>query len=734
MSSGLVIVSNRLPISVKKVDGKLEFFPSIGGLATGLSSYANDSRNMWIGWPGIVSDDITEKERQEIAEELLKHNCYPVFLTKKQVDDYYNGYCNRLLWPLFHDIKISKDAWEKQADYWKAYKRINELFAESVLALSTDGNVIWVHDYQLLLLPSLLRTARPDDKIGFFLHIPFPAAKNFATLADGEALIAGVVGAGLIGFHTENYVHNFLSAVERYDVGITLPHQVILSNRTVRVLDFPMGIDYEKYAKARSSSEVEDELEKLQIEYRGLKVILTVDRLDPSKGLVERAEAYKTLLEQSPKLHKKVTLIMVVVPSRTEIDEYKQLRHRLEKIISDVNKKYGTKNWQPIDYKYESLPFHHVTALYRLADIAFIVPLRDGMNLVAKEYLASKPARQGVLVLSQTAGAAQELKKAIMVDPTAQDSVVQGLKRALTIPSVEFRRGVRQMQKHLETASVQAWAGGFMKTLRQNSSLDPSQLITTTITPNKLQQIASDFKQASKPLLLLDYDGCLVGFYRNPGDAKPPAKLKNILKKLSEHAAVVVVSGRSRADLEQWLGDIPVSLVAEHGMYTKKFSSTRWYGTPYEAPKHWQEIISPVLEKYATKAPGAFVESKSSSLVWHYRKTSPYYAQKYLIVMKKVLRPYIKKSNLELRQGNKILEIRPRGVSKGTSTIAWVNKLSPDFTLAIGDDYTDEDMFTNLNGDAYTIKVGRGRTAARFRIKNVDAVLELLEKLSKSLK
>lgn len=727
-----MIVSNRLPVSVKRVDGNLEYFPSVGGLATGLASYADDSRNKWIGWPGIPNDDLTEKERFLISEELRKHNCYPVFLTKKQIDDYYNGYCNRLLWPLFHDIKISKDAWSKQNQYWRAYKRINELFAESVLALSLEGSSIWIHDYQLLLLPSLLRAERPEDKIGFFLHIPFPEAKNFSKLADGEALVAGMLGAELVGFHTKNYVDNFLQTAEHYDVGVVMANNVLLRNRSAQVMDFPMGIDYEKYAKARRSHIVEEELENLRKQYSGQKVILTVDRLDPSKGLVERAKAYGALLEQNPDLHGKVLLMMVVVPSRTEIAEYKKLKQKLEKIILEINDKFGTRQWSPIVYRYESLPFHKVTALYRLADIAFITPLRDGMNLVAKEYLASKPYQRGVLVLSETAGAAKELEEAVMVNPKKQETVVQGLKRALTMPAKEFRSRVKHMQTHLEHASVQVWATSFMKSLRQKSQFSPAKFSTKTIGAQSEAYIAAKFQYAHKPLLLLDYDGVLVPFHRNPENAVPSDELKELLGSLTRRATVVIVSGRSRTDLESWLGDLPVSLVAEHGIATKQAGHKQWRTTPYEAPRGWQKIIGPTLEKYAQKAPGAFVETKTASLVWHFRKTTPYYAQKYLIVLKRALKSYAKKSNLEIRQGNKILEIRPQGVNKGTSTIAWVNKLSPDFVLAIGDDYTDEDMFTTLSGDAYTIKVGRGRTAAKYRLPTVESVLSLLQKLNQS--
>jgi trehalose 6-phosphate synthase/phosphatase len=286
----VVIVSNRLPISVKKDEnGKLQFYPSVGGLATGLSSYVRDKRNKWIGWPGIPTEQLNEDERKQITEELLKHNCYPVFLKQKQLDDFYNGYSNTVLWPLFHDLKADL---REEAKFWKAYKSVNTIFGDAVLALSETASTIWVHDYQLLLLPAQLRAARPGAKIGFFLHIPFPNPKNFKKLAAAKVLLAGMMGSDLVGLHTKSYVENFLNVARDLTSDVVGEGQVILGDRVVRVTDFPMGIDYERFTRARDLQTVKSELKKHQRKYKGLKVILTVDRLDPTKGIVERLQAY----------------------------------------------------------------------------------------------------------------------------------------------------------------------------------------------------------------------------------------------------------------------------------------------------------------------------------------------------------------------------------------------------------------------------------------------------------
>jgi trehalose 6-phosphate synthase/phosphatase len=724
MTTSLIIVSNRLPVSVKKVDGKLEFYPSIGGLATGLASYATDKKNKWIGWPGVSSEEVTEKEKQDIATELGKHNCYPVFLTKKQLEDYYNGYSNSILWPLFHDVPIAVAATKKRDEYWKAYRKVNAAFADAALALSSKGNTIWVHDYQLLLLPALLRKERTDDRIGFFLHIPFPPTETFKQLKYGDALVAGMLGADLIGFHTDGYVQNFLSTAQHYDVGVIDKKKVILQGRVARVTDFPMGIDYEKFARAVKLRAVKTELAKLRIKYRGRKLILTVDRLDPTKGLVERAAAYKEFLVRNPQMRGKVVMAMLAVPSRTDIDEYKKLKTKLETLVKDINDTFGSKHWQPLDYMYRSVPFEQLTALYQRADVAFIVPLRDGMNLVAKEYLASQPNQNGVLVLSKTAGAAEELKDAIMVDPTKPHTLVKGLSRALAMPEKELKARVSSMQDLISTSTVQVWAGKFMKSLKQTSGLEVSR--THSLSLARQKAIIAAFRAANSHTLFLDYDGVLMPFSDKPEKAKPTKELKSLLKKLANSAKVVIISGRSRTDLEAWLGDLPVALVAEHGAFSRDADKKRW--STLETVTEWKQPVLSLLEKYAALTPGAFVEEKESALVWHYRKAKPYYAQKYLVILKRLLAPLARRYNLSVHQGNMILEVNPQNIHKGRAASKRLEDKT-EFVLAIGDDYTDEDMFAALPTHTITIKVGRGRTKARYRAKNVVAVQDLLKKL-----
>jgi trehalose 6-phosphate synthase/phosphatase len=724
----VIIVSNRLPVSVKKENGELSFSPSVGGLATGLSSYVRDRKNTWIGWPGIASDELTEADKQIVVEELAKHNCTPVFLTKRQLDDFYNGYSNAVLWPIFHNLPATNKQDAQHTKWWKAYRAVNQQYADIVAEQASKGSRIWVHDYQLLLLPELLRADKKAASIiGFFLHIPFPTVKGFAKLAEHKRLLQGILGADLIGLHTSRYVQAFLDNCQEAGIGIVSPGQVVLPDHAIRVAEFPMGIDYERYASATKSKAVKAAIKRYKKRYKGLKVIVAVDRLDPSKGLVERLKAYREFLDRNPKLHGKVVFSMVAAPSRTEIDAYKNLSKRLDELAADINKTYGTPKWQPIDYMNVTQPFEEVTALFAMADVAFIAPLRDGMNLAAKEFVASN-RKKGVLILSQTAGAAEELKDALIVNPRKQETSVDALQQALTMRRRELRSRLKRMQTQLSTHTVQSWAKDFVDTLQQ--PVPGTKLRAVSLQKRKLrQQLRSDYQRAHKRLLLLDYDGSLVPFQQNYATADPPKAVLHLLEALAQDKRndVVLVSGRSSENLERWFSHLPISLVGEHGGATKKAGNKTWH--KIEKDEHrWKQAVLPILERYAAKTPKARVENKDHSLVWHYRGAPPYYAQKHVVTLKRLLKPLTKQYHIEVFQGNKILEIKDPRINKGDAVEPWL-KQKHEFVLALGDDFTDEELFESMPDTAYTIKVGRGSTAAHYRLPDYEEVRKLLRKL-----
>lgn len=723
----VIIASNRLPVSVKKVDGTLEFIQSTGGVATGLASYANNPNNAWIGWPGIASDELTPAEKRHITRELAKNNCAPVFMTQKQVDDFYNGYSNSILWPLFHNLPIQSKS--KREQWWLGYQEVNQLYAKEILKVTQKNSRIWVHDYQLLLVPELLRAKQPAASIGFFLHIPFPSPRIFSKLPEAPQLLQGMVGSQLVGFHTTGYVNNFLDTVEELDIGTAGNEQLVTGNRVVKITDFPMGIDYQKYAESGKSAAVRIAAHKYRRRYRGQKVIVAVDRLDPSKGLVERLEAYRTFLERNPKLHGKIVLSMVAAPSRTDIAVYKKLGEKLDALAKNINKEFGTRRWQPIDYMNESIPFEEVSALLQIADVAFIAPIRDGMNLVAKEYVASR-RKNGVLILSETAGAAQELTDALLVNPARPETVVNALEEALRMPKRELKKRFNAMQKHLASNTVHDWASTFMGALQK--PIPGSQAIRTpALSDDRINKMQKNYRLASKRLLLLDYDGTLQPLTDDYTQAKPAKKLIEILEDLAADRKneVVVISGRSQQDLQEWFGNMHINLVAEHGAISKSAGHKTWVETG-RAGKRWKRIILPILENYTMLTPNAEVEQKQYALVWHYRQSPAFAAQKNLQILQHVLRPLAQQYGVGLFPGNKILEIKDPEIHKGSAVRRWV-KHEHDFVLAIGDDVTDEDMFASIPASARSIKVGRGRTIASYRLDNSASVLQLLASLSK---
>jgi trehalose 6-phosphate synthase/phosphatase len=726
--ANLTIVSNRLPVSVKKVDGKLEFGRGIGGVATGLASYMTDNRNKWIGWPGIASDNLTKADRAHITAELRKQNCYPVFLTQRQVDGFYNGYANRFLWPLFHDLPLSKSALPKEVEYWAVYEEVNKLYAREVLKLSAPGNHVWVHDYQLMLLPALLRAERPRESIGFFLHIPVPSPKGFSKLQHGAQLVEGVLGSDLVGLQTTDYTHNFFDLVEYYKLGKNDGHVIHLDNRTVRATEFPIGIDYEKWKNAGRLKKVRDYYAQLRAKYGRQKIVISADRLDPTKGIPQRLRAYRMFLDMHPEARGKVQYVVVAAPSRTDIEEYQELKNTIDKLVVEINNQFGTARWRPIDYHNETWSFEQLRALYQIADVGVFTPLRDGMNLMVKEFLASKSG-SGVLVLSRTAGAAEELHQAILVNPRDEQSILKGLERALTLPKSKFQQPLASMQRIIRKSTIHTWAAGFMSTLRESPAPVRVKLQTRYLSTRQRNAIITKYRISLKRLLLLDYDGALRPIVQRAEDATPPVRLKQILSTLAATPGtdVVVVSGRRAENLDEWLGDTGVHFAAEHGAYRRR-QQEDWQLSPSNAAPDWQEKVLPLLEQYAAETPGATVEQKSTALVWHYRLAKPYFAQKNLITLKRLLEPLAPKLGLTVHQGKKILEVKAEDIHKGMVADQWL-QANPDFVLVVGDDYTDEDMFRAAPPDAITIKVGKGPTVARYRAQTVDDVLGLLYRL-----
>ncbi|MFT4857900.1 MAG: trehalose 6-phosphate synthase/phosphatase [Planctomycetota bacterium] len=721
--SKTIIVSNRLPISLRHRKGKFEFKPSAGGLATGLGSIYKEGENIWIGWPGNTVED--PEQRAEIMLELHELKMAPVFLTKEDVEEFYEGFSNETLWPAFHyftQYMVYNPA------HWEAYVRVNEKFCEAILKKAGPEDTIWVHDYQLLLLPKMLREKLPNATIAFFQHIPFPSYEIIRMIPWRRQLLEGMVGADLIGFHTYDDMRHFLSAVGRITGLSSESGYIQAENRIINVDSFPMGIDYDKFANQAKSRKTQGIVREFRKQVEDQKLIITIDRLDYSKGIPQRIQAFAQLLKEHKELHGKVAMIMIVVPSRDKVQSYKELKQEIDLLVGRINSEYSTLTWVPVHYFYRSFPFEELSAFYSMSDIALVTPLRDGMNLVCKEFVASKTDQTGVLILSEMAGASKELQDAVLVNPNDQQSVIDAIYNSLSMKPAEQKARMVSMQESLKKYDVFQWVKVFMDRLG-HVKRKQEELISKDVDTKIISEIESAFKKAKKPILFLDYDGTLTGFVTNPQDAVPDAELKGIIKNLSPIAQVVIISGRDKDTLGAWFKDQKVDLIAEHGVWVKRKNETGDWNLYAEIEDGWKEDIRQIMEYYVLRTPGAFIEEKHHSLVWHYRKVESGLGDLRMRELFSHLKYMARGHNLQVLEGNMVLEIKRPDINKGRAATAIMKDQEYDFILAVGDDWTDEDTFKAMPKSAYSIRVGYAYTQANYNIKSVKQVRQLLTKL-----
>ena len=722
----LLVIANRLPCSISKGAGEFHFHPSAGGLAVGLSCLPESIERLWIGWPGMASDELTATDQDQVEEMLRAQSCAPVFLSRRQIEQYYLGFCNETIWPLFHYFP-TRTLWESR--FWQTYKEVNEVFCRQTLKIARPGDRIWVHDYQLMLLPQLLRQHLSDVEIGFFLHIPWPSFELFRLLPWREEILNGVLGADLIGFHTYDYVRHFLSSVCRI-VGIEhVLGRLHVHNRIVRVDAFPMGIAYDKYAQASDNPEVKSELQRILTKLGNRKVVISIDRLDYTKGIIERLEAFDLFLSENPQYKGKVTLIMVAVPSRTGVQDYQVLRQRLEQLVGRVNGEHGSIGYMPVWYLYRFLSFEQIAALYNVASVALVTPLRDGMNLIAKEFVASKTDGPGVLILGEMTGAASELGEALIVNANNKRAIVDAIKQALEMPLAEQIERNRAMQQRLRRYDIARWGHDFIEAIEEVKKVQ-AEFSVRKLTDETKKKMKTQYATADKRLFILDYDGTLVGFRGKPAEAGPDEEVMALLKRLAADGrnTVVVASGRDRQTLDKWLGGLDVRLVAEHGAWSKQ-ADGRWEHVDPTMTADWKREIKPILDLYADRTPGSLVEEKDFSLVWHYRRAEPELAYVRTQELRGAILDLTANLDVGVFEGSKILEIRQLGINKGRAAERWLAAEPWDFVAAAGDDYTDEEMFAVMPKDAYSIRVGIGISKARFNVDTVSEFRALLEEL-----
>ncbi|HTX22507.1 MAG TPA: bifunctional alpha,alpha-trehalose-phosphate synthase (UDP-forming)/trehalose-phosphatase [Candidatus Aquilonibacter sp.] len=729
----LVVVSNRLPFTVSFKEGAPRFSPSAGGLTTGLWSYldskaldgAEQLDFLWMGWPGASVPPEHEAAVRAYGEQQFKSS--PVFLPEESMDRFYLGFCNKTIWPLFHYFPMLTHYEEEN---WEEYRHVNRVFGEAVVNALRPDDVLWIHDYHLMLLPKLVREKFPEMPIGFFLHIPFPSWEVFRMLPRPwrEEIIEGLLGCSLIGFHTHDYVRDFLTSVLRTSGYEHQLGSLTLRDRAVEVDTFPMGVEFDRFARAAASKETGLRVDELRQKCVGQKVIFSVDRLDYTKGLINRLRGYELFLKNNPQWHGKVVFIISVAPSRIGVDSYQAMKLELEQTVGRIVGDFGNVHWTPLVYQFRLLTFDEIVPLYRLCDVALITPLRDGMNLVAKEFIASRPDLGGVLILSEMAGAAKEMGEALIINPFHREDFAKALEQALTMPVEEQVWRNQHLQERLRRYNVVRWADDFVQALLSTQKTEAARR-ARLLTGKAYSGMVQQYRAAAHRALLLDYDGTLVPFAAKPELAQPDAELIETLTKLGSDPAnqLTIISGRPRRTLEEWFGKLPISLIAEHGVWL------RHQGADWRMLKtmsaDWKERVRPILQLYVDRLPGALLEEKEFSLAWHYRRTDPELASVRAKELLDDLAGYTRNIDVQVFEGNKVIEVRNTGVNKGTAAQEWLKEHAPDFILGVGDDWTDEDLFRALPATAFSVRVGVANTAARYYLTSPLVVRRMLREL-----
>jgi len=723
----MVVVANRLPFDLKKQsDGSTRAQQAPGGLVTALAPILSSREGAWVGWAGDADVDMAPATTDGLT-------LYPVQLSADEISSYYEGFSNSTLWPLYHDAVADP---EYHRHWWDAYQQVNKRFAEKSADVAADGAVVWVHDYQLLLVPAMLRGLRPDVRIGFFQHIPFPPLELFMRLPWRREIVAGMLGADLIGFQVPGAVRNFVRlARTQLDAEVT-GSMLHYRGRNIRAGAFPISIDSKSQSELASSAEVTETAARLRADLgEPRKIILGVDRLDYTKGINVRLEAFKELLAGNDPAVEDTVMVQIATPSRERVGSYVRMREEIERQVGALNGDYGRIGRPRVHYLHQSFPRDELAAFYVAADVMAVTPLRDGMNLVAKEYVACRSAGDGVLLLSEFAGAAGELRQSLLVNPYDTNGVKEAMRTALRMPAAEQRKRMRFLRRQVMTNDVNAWAQNFLSTLEDTK--DPVAAALRRL-PDDVVSAVQKLATADHLLVGTDFDGVLAPIVEDPAAARALPESVDALRTLAvlPNTSVAVISGRSLDQLRHLIGEAgPFHLIGSHGAEDAGIAglvkaSTQDGPSPTTltddevALKHRVEAAAGEL---STKYPSIRLEPKPTGVSIHVRGLPEELENS---VTHDVLDGVAGWEGVNLLRGKKVLELSVVSANKGKALAGLRAALGSSATIYLGDDVTDENAFSILDGDDVGVKVGPGDTAAALRIDDSQQVADLLTALA----
>ncbi len=728
-----IIASNRLPFSLDDKTGNL--VPSPGGLVTAITGIKADNKTLWVGvGPDGMKGEVSDKSGLDKDKDY-----HAIDLDKDTYKAYYNGMCNNVLWPILH---YESTEVEFRDTYWQAYAEVNKLFAKEILSIAEDDDLVWVHDFHLFLLPKILKRKRKSLKVGFFLHTPFPSSEIFRQLPVRKEILDSVLSADLVGFHDYSYLRHFCTSIDSIFGLESSGLSVSYKEHTAQLGVFPVSIDTQRFSEAARSPEVRTVRKGLQRTQGVDQLILGVDRLDYSKGIKLKLKAFRKMLKQHPEMRGRVSLLQVAVPTRMDVPGYVQLRAEVEQLVGEINGTFGEPNYVPVQYMFKTVSFEELLSLYQLADVLLITSKRDGMNLVALEYIATQsPKNPGVLVLSEFTGAISTLSHAIPTNPWDVSVTSENIYKALTMNLAERTHRHKAMLTFLESYTATDWAESFMSALGKADTLQgESSAISLGSNGHaslSLKTFGKEFNNGQRMTIFMDYDGTLASIEKRPELAELENNRKSLLKKVlkNKNIDVIIVSGRERKFLAKQFEGINVSLAAEHGSRFLEKGSERWKTLVHPSKKRWFETVLHIMKDYAVRVPGSFIEKKRYCVAWHYREAPPKFGSYQARKLKQDLEASLVNLPASVILGKKVVEARAIEANKGVFLNWYLESFNvdkDDFLLAFGDDETDEDMFRTLHEVGGTaVKVGSGSTVADYRIDNSEDVIKFLEELTK---
>jgi trehalose 6-phosphate synthase/phosphatase len=715
-----LLVSNRLPLAFN--ERTQEFAPSSGGLVSAIKGLDAKKVGYDFEWMGILTDDIAPEKINQLKQIPFGDlKCHPIVVPKESYNTYYNSFCNNVIWPLFH---YERSMVQHSESGWKCYEEINQLVADAICEQALDDDTIWIHDFHFFLVPGMIKAKRPELKIGFFLHIPFPSSEIFRELPQRKEILNSLIQCDLVGFHDLSYLTHFKSSLSRV-LGETTS---IFNDRKWGV--YPISIDTQHFAALREATETKEFIQRYAEQKKDKKWILGVDRLDYIKGLVLKLKAFEEFLRRFPEQREKVQMVQIVIPSRVDVPEYQDLKQKVEQLVSSINGEFGTPTYMPIHYLFHSVSEYELSALYQLSEVMHIGSRRDGMNLVCLEYVVSQTSEYaGSLLLSEFTGAHSTLSYAVSINPWNIEETALKIKEALNQPDEQRRREMMQMHEFLNRYTSSEWAKFFMRDLHRDSK--PVQKTYHLTRDGKFPWMQN--LKGKRITFFCDMDGTLAPIAAQPSHVKLQKETLELLEQISKNNLLefVVVSGRDRDYLhDQFIQqhDFKFPLAACHGAYSYSPENHEWSNLIEHDSTKWKEGILDILKLYTSRTPGSFLEDKGHAVTWHYRNSPPEFADFLANKLFIELEESLTSLPAQVTRGKKVIEVKSLHASKGFFVQRWLEKQEylPDVVIALGDDTTDEDMFDFLQNKAevsdFCIKVGEDKTFAKYSIKEQSTV------------